>query len=83
MTTEQKAWFSTNTKFDKNVSDEDRWRAYYHALFPDDDGYGTMNPGKSNLGPNFLPLVKPYDQIKLTHLPPHGTQNCKLCFFGP
>jgi hypothetical protein len=69
MTTEQKAWFSTNARFDKNVSDEDRWRAYYHALFPDDDGYGTMNPGKS------------YDQIKLTHLPSHGTKNCKFVLF--
>jgi hypothetical protein len=42
MTDEQKDIFKK--KFEGGTSEEDKWRGYYHTLFPDDLGWETVYP---------------------------------------
>lgn len=64
LTLEQRAVLLKN--FDAGTSEEDKWRGYYHVLFPNDPGYKSISPCK------FLPYPIP-NQIS-----PRGDFNWQL-----
>jgi hypothetical protein len=45
-------WLTTNqervlnTRFDTNISDEEKWRIYYRVLYPDDPRGQNIDPSK-------------------------------------